>query len=395
MFKMVQEYNLENLECSPTRLKARNIDDDQSSRLQQGLDASAVPCNAYDTALKTYLHIDLDPINPDFDISPPGIAALQCERIPDCYAKELQEGGQPESLRTLAFESDGKFVASIGLPCMAQLQRRHAQLSDASLSEDVVALLKRYKHGNESGKYTVHLSGHWQLSPVLNDLLRAALPIAHERFAFPLDVQPDTQAYWTPFAADRVFGADHDCFSTAWRGCSQADPPRQEDMMDTTVRWAMASALTTQDPVLTIMNLSLQPRSACTKWLGHPLVHVMLKIQPWHNANWCASRVPADFWLEDESAYKARSQSISGAMLVILIANRQGAQEYLSSARLACMREGLLPMGGVEYNDPTGHAFPDGATPARQYARFTPRFRLPKAFPDIKASGSQASLPTD
>ena len=83
----------------------------------------------------------------------------------------------------------------------------------------------------------------------------------------------------------------------------------------------MASALTTQDPVLTIMNLSLQPRSACTKWLGHPLVHVMLKIQPRRNANWCASRIPADFWLEDEPAYKARSQSISSAMLVILIAN--------------------------------------------------------------------------
>ena len=44
---------------------------------------------------------------------------------------------QPESLRALAFESNGKFVASIGLPCMAQLHRRHAHLSEASLSEDV------------------------------------------------------------------------------------------------------------------------------------------------------------------------------------------------------------------------------------------------------------------
>ena len=49
----------------------------------------------------------------------------------------------------LAFESDGKFVASIGLPYMAQLQRRHGQLCEANLSEDVVALLKRYKHGND------------------------------------------------------------------------------------------------------------------------------------------------------------------------------------------------------------------------------------------------------
>ena len=109
---------------------------------------------------------------------------------------------------------------------------------------------------------TVHLS-HWQLSRVL----RATLPIAYERFASPLDahVHPDTQAYWMPFAADGVFGAQHDCFSTAWRGCSQGDPPLKNDMVDTAVWWAMATAPTTQDPVLTIMNLSVQQRSACTK----------------------------------------------------------------------------------------------------------------------------------
>ena len=139
-------------------------------------------------------------------------------------------------------------------------------------------------------KYTVHLSGHWQFSPMLNDLLRAAIPIVYERFASPLDVHPDTQAYWTPSTANKVFGAQHDSFSTAWQGCSQADPTRLEDMMDTAVGWAMASALTTQDPVMTIMNLNVQPASACAKWLEHPLVHVMLKIQPRRNANWSASR---------------------------------------------------------------------------------------------------------
>ena len=74
---MVQEYKRENLECSPARLQARNIDSNQGVRLQQGLDACAVPCNAYDLGLKTHLHISLDPINPDLDISPPGCAVIQ------------------------------------------------------------------------------------------------------------------------------------------------------------------------------------------------------------------------------------------------------------------------------------------------------------------------------
>ena len=55
-------------------------------------------------------------------------------------------------------------------------------------------------------------------------------------------------------------------------------------------------------------------------------------------------------------------------------------------------------MGGVEYIDPTSHALPDGGTPAREHARYTPRFRLPKAFlafSDRKDFGIKDFMPTD
>ena len=42
-------------------------------------------------------------------------------------------------------------------------------------------------------------------------------------------------------------------------------------------------------------------------------------------------------------------------------------------------------MGALEYRDPDAHDFPLGGMSARQYARVTPRFRLPKAFPDNKS----------
>ena len=66
--EMVDEYRRNNLECLPTRLQAQNIDKGHCRRLQQGLDAMTRPCNAYHEALKTHLHISLDPINPDFDV---------------------------------------------------------------------------------------------------------------------------------------------------------------------------------------------------------------------------------------------------------------------------------------------------------------------------------------
>ena len=219
-------------------MHAKNIDGDQGARMQQGLDAMETPCNVYHVGLKTNLHISLDPINPDFDIVPTGSAINQCQNDRDCYAKEAP-AERLQSLRALAFDSGEKLIASLGPACMAQLKRRHVGLNGITLPENIVALIKRGKHGDESLRYCVHLSGHWRLSPRLDSMLGAAFPIAYKRFVSPPDVHPSTTKYWTPFAADAAFGAEHDCWSIAWQGCSQASPPAEEDVMDTTIRWAM------------------------------------------------------------------------------------------------------------------------------------------------------------
>ena len=125
--------------------------------------------------------------------------------------------------------------------------------------------------------------------------------------------------------------------------------------MDKTIRWAMASALTTQAPVMTVVHVASKPDSAYTKWLGHPLVHVLLKIKARRNPQWQAVKVPADFWLEDEEAYKARNRGISGGMMVLLVANRQGVEEYLNPSHTACLARGVSDLGGMEFCDPHIH----------------------------------------
>ena len=200
--------------------------------------------------------------------------------------------------------------------------------------------------------------------------------------------------YWTPFAADAAFGVEHDCHSTAWHGCSQANPVSDDDTMDMTVRWAMASALTTQNPVMTLVHVAWRAGSAYTKWLGHPLVHVLLRVKARRNPRWHATKVPADFWLEDEEAYKARNKAITAGALVLIVSNSQGAEKFLCPTRTHCLEREVRHMGVVEYQDPDAHDFPLGGMSARQYARFTPRFRLPKAFPDNK-SGTHDPVLTD
>ena len=259
-------------------------------------------------------------------------------------------------------------------------------MDGSTLSEDTVALLKRYKHGDESDKYSVHIDGHWRQAPRLDSLLRGAFSIEYERFVSPLVVHTGTQKYWTLFAADAAFGAEHDCYSTVWHGCSQANPVSDDATMDIAVRWALASALTTQAPVMTLVHVAWRTGSACTKWLGHPLVHVLLRLKGRRNPQWHATRVPADLWREDEEAYKARHKAIQAGTLMLIIANSQEAEKFLCPIRTYCLEHEVHHPGGVEYQDPHTHYFILGGMSARQYERFTPRFRLPKAFQTIKVA---------
>ena len=89
----------------------------------------------------------------------------------------------------------------------------------------------------------------------------------------------------------------------AWHGSSQANPVSDDGTMNMTVRWAMASALTTQAPVMTLVHVAWRAPSAYTKWLGHPLMHVPLRVKARRNPRWHAIKMPADFWTEDGLGY--------------------------------------------------------------------------------------------
>ncbi len=222
---------------------------------------------------------------------------------------------------------------------------------------------------------TVQVNDLWQLSPDLHDCLRATFPICHEKFACPLDVHTITRHYWTPFAADSAFGAETACYNTAWKGCSQA-----YEEMDKAVRWAMASALITAQPVLTVMSLAYKSSSAFTKWLGHPLVRILLKCKRPARGNGTLC-TPADFWLKDKSVYKIRNKDVTEAMMMLLVANRQGASGYCNAESLDALQASVANLEGIEIARPIEGSFPEGGASLRSYAQHKARFRLPKQFP--------------
>ncbi len=121
------------------------------------------------------------------------------------------------------------------------------------------------------------------------------------------------------------------------RAALKQNPPSADEETDKAVRWAMVSAPSTEQPVLTVMSLAYMGSSAFRKLLGHPLVHILLQEdvtfqegKPPTSGNDTLG-IPADFWLEDESVYKVRSEDVAQAMLVVLVANRQGASDNCNS----------------------------------------------------------------
>ena len=310
-----------------------------------------------------------------------------CEMISDCYAQDADNEIQ-ETMRALAVNAEGCYISNISLKRMGPLQHRHKHLGVSA--EDVFALLQRYKHGNESTGHTVQINDLWHLSKYLHDCLRATSQTAMRDLHLLLMYMPPLDN-WTPSAADSAFGAITDCYSAAWEGCSQANPPSADEEMDKAVRWAMASALSTDQPVLTVMSLAYKGSSAFTKWLGHPLVHLLLKCKPPASGNDTLC-IPADIWLEDQSVYKVRNKDVAQAMLVVLVAKRQGASEYCNSESLDALQASLANLEGIELARPMEGSFSEGGASNRSYARHKPRFRLSKLFPSKPMGSTHVSL---
>ena len=91
-----------------------------------------------------------------------------------------------------------------------------------------------------------------------------------------------------------------------------------------------------------------------------------------------APRIPADVWVEHEEAYNARGKGLSSDLLVILIANRQMAEEFMSQARMEELQQAAhLDSALMEYCHPAIEDFPQGGRgtfqPGTQHASDFPR----------------------
>ena len=82
------------------------------------------------------------------------------------------------------------------------------------------------------------------------------------------------------------------------------------------------------------------------------------------------------------------SKGLGAAMLVIIVADRQGAVKFCGAEALDAMQALMAPLEGIEMARPDMEIFPIGSATMRSYARHTPRFRIPGAFPATAMNAS-------
>ena len=333
--KMADDYDrTHDITQPPTRSHHKRQDEHKSNSERQG---HWLPQGKkikqpfwHDPSLKQHIHIHPnDSIKLDQDITPPGKFTLAIR----------EEAETSEGPRVNVYDNNGKVTGVITLKRLDILHAafKHAQatapdtmqqLKAECFEHEVAKLLIRYQEG-----YCPHKSKHWQCTKLENHIatpdeymhaLKVGLDIDCERFASPLNFNPEIPQYYSMYEQDRVFGANFNAFSSKWTGASQAKPEFEPEAMEKALRWAILSAEQSDSASLTAFIMPDTPSTGFYKWLQHPTVMPLCKI----GRNSFRFKT-ADHWKSGQT-YNGHTKS---DVIIFLVANDKGLS-LVDDARL-------------------------------------------------------------
>ena len=326
------------------------------SHLQQGISDKLPSLNlpwAVTRQVRQSVHLNSRECDPDHDITPPGQHTIQTgvrragESDPDASA----------SNRENVYLPDGRFVGSVASKCLANLQSMwthtktttpevHERLGGSTFPKDVAQLLLRWR--TRKPKTTAgeppHSCGQQpaRATPVkLWAALRDALGITLERFASPMDRSTHSEAYWSPFPEDALFGSNHDAYSVPWTGASQAYVGENHYECEKAIRWAIHSAMSnTSTPTCTILILPHDPRAPHSRHLQHPATRIIGLLS--------GSDQPPDCQFSHPKSWDGRPppdrRPTMPMMAMIAISNPAGATTFLSPSALCQLEATWAPL---------------------------------------------------
>ena len=156
----------------------------------------------------------------------------------------------------------------------------HKQHGSPDFVTAVNRLLSRYTNKCTKGGKKSKPNNHCSITNGYMKALQNGLGTI-ERFASPLNYNPTSDCYFSPYPADRLFGANVDAFSCKWQGASEVHPEHESAEMEKALRWAIYSAEDTSEPTLTALVLPWwnDTGTSYNRWLTHPAIQEVATIK--------------------------------------------------------------------------------------------------------------------
>jgi ribonuclease HI len=149
-------------------------------------------------------------------------------------------------------------------------------------------------------------------------------------FSSPLDRSPHSDAYWSAYKEDELFGANHDAYSRPWTGACQAHVGESPEENDRAIRHAIGSVLALpNEPTCIIMFIPCKnPEASHLRHLSNPNVRLLTTLEA---GNECEGFQAPGHWLKPPSESTA---AVHPTMHVIAVATKAGATAHLSPSQV-------------------------------------------------------------
>jgi len=203
----------------------------------------------------------------------------------------------------------------------------HKQYGHLDFPTAIARLLNKYTNKASDGSKESKLANQCTTPDRYMQAFKDGLSVTTERFASPLNFNPNMTCYFSMYAEDALFGANLDAYSVKWTGASQVNPKYEVVTMEKAMRWAILSAEEATKPVLTTFVLPWwdDKGSSYARWLSHQTVQAIATIDR-SKFRFNAPR----HWADEQDQWCTPKRNVH----FLIVANEAGLQHFVKQDKL-------------------------------------------------------------
>jgi len=254
----------------------------QMTNLQRQGDFGPGTAQRYDITMgdegRTKLQVDPHPINPHTDIHPTGQHEVFIRPV-----LHRHDGVTATTEMACIYTPDGKCKYQVTVEraallwtqftyCLENKPRLARRLKAGTFAEELYKLMIRYEDNSvidQQQGTRVKLVNHWATPEPIYAVLQSMAGVTKERYASPLNFNPNMDMYWSVHQRDVLFGAKHDTYAYTRTGSGVANPEYEDPEMNRSVAEAVWAARNNkEEPTLEFHVLPAWTESSSTAYVN-------------------------------------------------------------------------------------------------------------------------------